>query len=109
MLRMFIDTRRNGIERLSFAPPYDWLIAFVALEVGTDLRNARFWTETVRKAAAGETTRDVSGSTFVLDADATTTELESPDRKIWRVPTPILLEALERWLKHLEQSGIGRG
>lgn len=102
MLRMFIDTSRDWIEGLRFGPPYEWLISFIGLEIGTNLHNARFWTETVRKAAAGETMRDVSGSTFVLDADATTTELESPDKKVWRVPTPILLEALERWLKHVE-------
>lgn len=91
--------------------PYEFLVGFIAAEVGHSVDAAREWAGFVRDALAGKPVEGCEGNAWCLDANAETSTLRNeyvgPPADSGTLPTPVLLEALERWLAFLVSSGKG--
>lgn len=106
-----IRRARTCTRELFIEAPHDFLVSFVASEVGHSLDAAEFWLVTARRALAGTLVENCEGNAWYLDADAETATLTNeyvgPPWHVGSLPTPMLVEVLERWRAFLETSGKG--
>lgn len=111
-LKMETHATGDGVHgELVVDPPYDFLVGFIAAEVGHSLDAANEWAGFARQALAGKPIAGCEGNAWCLDANAEVATLRNeyvgPPAHIGVLPTPMLLDVLERWLAFLESSGKG--
>ncbi len=98
-------------DELLVEAPYDFLVGFVASEVGHSIDAAESWLGSVARALAGTPVESCEGNAWRLDADAATATLTNeyvgPPWHVGTLPTPMLAEVLERWVDFLKASGKG--
>ena len=111
-LKMEINPSGSSVEgELFVEPPYEFVVSFVADEMGHDLRHVESWIERVKRAMAGERIDLGPGNAWGLAASEETVTLTNeyiePPRNVRTLPTSMLLEVLERWRAFLATSPKG--
>lgn len=99
-------------DEVRFGEDYALLANVIRHEIGHDVRSCEHWLEIARLALAVEPQDSGYGNAWCVEADATNARFHNAyawapgDR--FEMPTPLLLEALERWLAHLLAQGYTR-
>ena len=111
-LKMEINAAGSNVDgELLIDAPYDFLVSFIASEVGHSADAADSWLATVERALSGSPVENCEGNAWYLDADAHTATLTNeyvgPPWHVGTLPTPMLRDVLERWRTFLEASGKG--
>ncbi|MCA9587540.1 MAG: hypothetical protein KC657_19570 [Myxococcales bacterium] len=112
-LHMTITPGASGFEdELRIGEPYPQLKSFFSNEVSHRVRSCENWLADVRTALAGEPIDTGYGNAWKIEIDATTARFhnayEAEPLNRFEMPTPLLREALERWLAHLLAQGYKR-
>ena len=112
-LHMTITPGASGFEdELRIGEPYPQLKSFFRNEVSHRVRSCENWLADVRTALAGEPIDTGYGNAWKIEMDAKTARFhnayEAAPFDRFEMPTPLLREALERWLAHLLAQGYKR-
>ena len=112
-LHMTITPGASGFEdELRIGEPYPQLKSFFSNEVSHRVRSCENWLADVRTALAGEPIDTGYGNAWKIELDAKTARFhnayEAEPLNRFEMPTPLLREALERWLAHLLAQGYKR-
>ena len=110
---MTITPGASGFEdEPRFGEPYLRLESFFSDEVEHNVRSCENWLADVRTALAGEPIDTGYGNAWKIEMDAKTARFhnayEAEPLNRFEMPTPLLREALERWLAHLLAQGYKR-
>ena len=112
-LHMTITLGASDFEdELHIGEPYPQLKSFFRHEVEHSVRSCENWLADVRTALAGEPIDTGYGNAWKIEMDAKTARFhnayEAEPLNRFEMPTPLLREALERWLAHLLAQGYKR-
>jgi hypothetical protein len=112
-LQMTIDESATDFEdKVHVTGSYSGLKGFLRSEVGHDVRACENWLAEVQLALGGESVDTGYGNAWKIEIDAETARFhnayEAPSDSRFEMPTPLLREALERWLAHLLAKGYTR-
>lgn len=87
--------------------PYEFIALFFDDELDRRIDAARHWMQYAKDALSGKPVSTGHGNAWGFDADAETATftnlyIDEPENT-FTIPTPLLVEAFERWIAYLEQ------
>jgi len=110
MLTMhFLGPGDEAEYELRIDPPHENVVSFIGAEINHNVDLAQAWIADLRKALRGDRVASM-GNVFYVEADARmaklTNEFVGPPDLVIEVPTPWLLDAIERWHAYLVSRGF---
>lgn len=83
-----------------------FLAGFFADELGRHVDSVRDWMQLAKDALAGKKVDTGFGNGWKFEGDATLIKFTTQNKSEYTIPTPLLVEAFERYLVYLEARGF---
>lgn len=102
----FDPTQEWVSDEVKIAPPYSFLSDFLESEPGRRVDAVRDWMQCARDALDGKEVYTGYGNGWAFRGNARMIKFETLNGNEYTIPTPLLLEAFERYLIYLEARGF---
>ena len=102
----FDPTKEWVSDEVKIAAPYDFLPKFFNAELGRRVDSVKHWMKYVREALDGQDVETGYGNGWRFEGNAQVIKFETLNGYEFTIPTPLLLEAFERYLMYLEARGF---
>ena len=102
----FDPTQEWVNNEVKIAPPYSFLSDFFSAELGRRVDAVRDWMQCARDALEGKDVYSGYGNGWAFRGNAQLIKFETLNGYEFTIPTPLLVEAFERYLMYLEARGF---
>ena len=101
----FDSTQEYVENEVQIAEPYSFLSGFFAHELGRRVDSVKHWMKYVRDALDGQDVETGYGNGWMFEGNGKTIKFTTVNKSEYAIPTPLLMEAFERYLMYLEARG----
>ena len=102
----FDPTQEWVRNEVKIAPPFSFLSVFFGHELRHEADSVRHWMKYVRDALDGKDVDTGYGNGWCFEGNARMIKFTTLNKSEFTIPTPLLLEAFERYLMYLEARGF---